>query len=146
MEGEIRFRVVVRRPLRGVPVGIQRGHSEVLLPAHADDERIIFEFVLRAAQRHDGASTLRGPEAQGGTADRFIYVNWGVRAGDPTSRWDRRAKLSLTSLTSKDLQRALETSGSVIEGEMEGVGDDGGPACATVPLVGGGWRLVPPGA
>ncbi len=144
MEGEIKFRIVVLNPLPNVRVGVQRGQDEVLLPVAADDERVIFEFPLRVAQRHDGASTVRGPEAQGGTADRFIYVNWGVRAGDKSSRWDRRAKISLKGLTSRDLQQAVEHSANVLEAIIEGVDMDGGPACASVPLVGGGWRLVVP--
>jgi hypothetical protein len=146
MEGEIMFRIVVLRPLPGVQVGVQRGHDELLLPAHADDEMVTFEFSLRLAQRHDGITTLRGPEAQGGPADRFVYVNWGVRAGDKESRWDRRAKVPLKDLTSAELQEALMTPGAFLEAQIDGVGDDGGPAAASVTLAGGGWRLVRPAA
>lgn len=142
MEGSLPFRVVVERPLPAVKVGIQRGHDELLAPSHADADVVVFDFTLRVVIGRDGKSELRGPEVQGGQSDRFVYVNWGVRAGDRESRWDRRAKVSLRSLTSEVLQELLRTPGVVVEARIEGTGVDGSPACASVELLGGGWRAV----
>jgi hypothetical protein len=37
---------------------------------------------------------------------------------------------------------ALATPGAVIEARIAGTAKDGGPACATVGLLDGGWRVV----
>ncbi len=65
----------------------------------------------------------------------------GYGAGQPGTAWDRRAKVPLRGITSSLLQEALD-SGRLIEARIAGTGKDGGPACATVPLL-EGWRLVP---
>ena len=142
MEGALPFRLVVQHPLPDVKLRVQRGHDDLLAPSHEDADATTFEFTLRVVTARDGLSALRGPEVQGGQSDRFVYVNWGVRAGDKESRWDRRAKVSLRDLTSSVLDELLQVPGAVIEGRIEGIGDDGGPASASVPLLGGGWRVV----
>ena len=142
MEGALPFRLVVEHPLPEVRLRIQRGHDELLAPSHEDAEATVFEFTLRVVTGREGTLVLRGPEVQGGQSDRFVYVNWGVRAGDKESRWDRRANVSLRDLTSSVLQELLQTPGAVIEARIEGTGDDGGPACASVEMLGGGWRVV----
>ena len=45
-------------------------------------------------------------------------------------------------ITRKMVDAALGEPGTVLEARFEGIGRDGGPACATVPLLDGGWRLV----
>jgi hypothetical protein len=67
----------------------------------------------------------------------------GTRAGQPDSPWDRRAKVSLMGVRGADVAAALADPGSVLVGEIEGRGRDGGPSCASVPLLGDGWRLAP---
>ena len=51
--------------------------------------------------------------------------------------WQRRAKVPLAGITWTMIKK-----GSVIEAHIEGTARDGGPACATVPLLGGGWKVV----
>jgi len=74
-----------------------------------------------------------------------VYINTGVRAGQPDSCWDRRAKVPLGGITS-DLIAAALAGDVALEARIEGTARDGGPACATVPLLGDGWRLVPKAA
>jgi len=51
--------------------------------------------------------------------------------------WQRRAKVPLDGITWSMIKK-----GSVIEARISGTARDGGPACATVPLLGGGWRIA----
>jgi hypothetical protein len=68
-------------------------------------------------------------------------VNSGKRAGQFDSCWDRRAKVPLTGVTASLIEQAAALPGAVLETQIAGTGRDGGPSCATVPLV-GGWRVV----
>jgi len=45
-----------------------------------------------------------------------------------------------------DLIAAALAGDVALEARIEGTARDGGPACATVPLLGDGWRLVPKAA
>ena len=83
-----------------------------------------------------------GEFVQGPGADRFIYVTVGKRAGQPDSPWDRRAKVKLASITPGQVREVVERPGRVLEARFDGVGRDGGPNCATVPLIGDGWRIA----
>jgi len=82
------------------------------------------------------------------TADRFsnivnidINVTNGVvtLAGEVPSCWTRRAKVPLAGITD-----ALIATGEILEARFAGTARDGGPACATVPLLDGGWHAVRP--
>ena len=57
-------------------------------------------------------------------------MNSGTYA-DQHSPWGRRAKLSLTSITREQVERAIAT-GYPLRTEFQGVGRDGGPTCASV--------------
>jgi hypothetical protein len=47
----------------------------------------------------------------------------------------------LTGIDASLIDQAARSSGSVIEVQIAGTGRDGGPACATVPLL-EGWRIA----
>jgi hypothetical protein len=104
-------------------------------------DALVFEFTLRTGPQRGGSPSLRGPAAQGPPAARFIYVNSGRQAGDDRSGWDRRAKVSLESITAKLLAAWRRTPGATLEARIAGTGPDGGPACATIALLGRGWEL-----
>jgi hypothetical protein len=78
---------------------------------------------------------------QGPPAGRFVYVNAGSYAGQPDASTGRRAKVPLAGLSAGVV--AAVRPGFVIEGAIAGRGRDGGPAAATVPLLGAGWEAVP---
>jgi hypothetical protein len=140
-ERELPLRIVVVRPPRGVAFAVQRGRDGLLAPSEASgDDALAFDFTVRVADR-GGAVNVLGPFAQGTPADRFIYVNSGTMAGQPDSPWTRRAKVKTRSIGWALAGAALAAPGFVLEARIEGAAGDGGPCCATVPLLGGGWTL-----
>jgi hypothetical protein len=131
----VSLRIIVENP--PVRFAVQRGKDELLEAISATKKQLVFEFSVRARDdRSDGPNFL-GPFAQGPVGDRFVYVNSGVMAGEPGSTWQRRAKVPLGGITWSMIKK-----GSVIEARIEGTARDGGPACATVPLLGGGWQIA----
>jgi hypothetical protein len=141
---EVTLRLVVRRPAPGASMRVQRGATtarELVDPVATSAEAMLFELRLGVRERPDGTLELRGPEVQGSADGRFIYVNSGMYAGEIVSE-GRRAKVPLHDLRSETIARALAHPGSVIAGEIDGRARDGGPAAATVPLLGTGWTLV----
>jgi hypothetical protein len=71
-------------------------------------------------------------------------VTSGKRAGQANSCWDRRAKVSLKGITPQLIAAVKQQPGAHLEARIAGTAADGGPACATVPLLEGGWRVVAP--
>ncbi len=142
MSDEVSLRLVVERPPAGVTWRLQRGRDALVAPVRETADAVAFALSLRVADGPGGAPTLRGPEAQGPPASRFVYLNSGTYAGQAGTSWSRRAKVPLTGIPPALLARARATPGAVLEARIAGTGRDGGPACASVPLLGEGWRLV----
>lgn len=139
MRYEIQFRIIVDRPLPGVSMQVQRGKNELLPPATVSGESITFEFPVTVELR-DTVLNFLGKYAQGPKDSRFVYVNSGSYAGQNGTRWNRRAKLSLMSITQEQVEKVLVDPGNYIEVTMPGVGKDGGPSCASIKgLV---WKVV----
>lgn len=139
---EMKFRITVLDPPRGVLFRVQRGRSELVPPSRESASSITFDFTLRVEPSGGDAPRLLGPFAQGPPAKRFVYVNSGKQAGQAESCWDRRAKIPLSGVASSLIEQAASSPNAVIEAQIAGTGRDGGPACATVPLV-SGWRVIP---
>ena len=137
---EVPFCITVLDPPRGVTFRVQRGRSDLLAPSSESATAIVFDFTLRVERNAEGHLRLLGPFAQGPPNGRFVYVNSGKQAGQAESCWDRRAKVHLRDIPAALIEQAA-TSGGVIETQIAGTGRDGGPACATVPLI-GGWRIA----
>lgn len=149
MEHELPVRITVLRPPPGVAFAVQRGKDELLAPAQATAERLVFELSVRVVERAcGGAPNVLGPYAQGKPDDRFLYLNSGTLAGQADSPWTRRAKIRTAGIRWELAEAALSTPGAMLEARVEGRMKDGGPCCATVPLLDGGWtvRAGPPGA
>lgn len=142
MDKELQLRIVVERPPAGVWLRVQRGRDGLLPPSREDADAVVFDFAVRVADAADGGMVLRGELTQGPPAARFVYVNAGKRAGQAHSCWERRAKVPLAGITPELAREALAAPGAVIEARIAGTGRDGGPACATVPLLGAGWHVV----
>lgn len=137
----IPLRIVVVEPPPAVRWAVQLGRDGLLPPAHVAPGAVTFDFTLVLAAGRDGRPTLRGPAAQGPPAERFVYVNSGRGAGDEASPWSRRAKVSLAGITPALLRDLQARPDGVLEARFLGTDRRGGPACATVPLQGGGWRV-----
>lgn len=144
---ELPLRVTVVHPPPQVTFALQCGRAELVAPSRVSATGISFDLRLRiGARRPDGRPTLLGPAAQGPPDARFLYVNSGTRAGQPASRWDRRAKVPLAGVTWTLIEAVLAVPGAVLESRILGTSRDGGPACASVPILEPGWRVVPESA
>jgi hypothetical protein len=131
------MKIKVLRPLAGAVMMVQRGRSELLPPTVFSPDHTVFDFKITV--------DLSGPEpnflgkySQGPKTQRFVYVNSGSYAGQCGTHWNRRAKISLMSITREQIELALRDGASLVT-EFEGVGREGGPACASV--MGTAWRV-----
>lgn len=112
---------------------VQRGKDELLAPAKVSGSAISFEFEINVDDvEGKGPLNFLGKYTQGPKDARFVYVNSGTYAGQHITQWGRRAKLSLMTITEKQIREVLAKPGLLIETTMPGVGRDGGPTCASV--------------
>jgi len=89
----------------------------------------------------DGAPDFAGPAVQGKRGERFFYLSWSSERYGHREMF-RRIKVHLRDVTSAQIGQAVTTDG-VLEGRVHAIAKDGGPACASVPLLGGGWTVEP---
>ena len=144
MDRELPIRVTVIEPPLGVTFAMQRGKDELLPPSKVSAKSQVFDLSIRVSERKaDGAPNVLGPYAQGKPDDRFLYLNSGTMAGQENSCWTRRAKIKTGGINWKLIEQTFATPGAVLEVQIEGQAKDGGPCCATVPLVNGGWKVCP---
>lgn len=135
------LRIRVLHPPRDVVFAVQRGRTQLLEPCIRTTADPVFDFAVRVGVAAPGACPrLLGPFTQGPPTARFVYVNSGVHAGQPGSRWDRRAKVPLGGITAELIQEVERTPGSRLETAFNGTGADGGPTCATVKSI--QWRVT----
>jgi hypothetical protein len=114
--------------------------DELLPPSRSKDGSLTFDLSVRVSERKGGGSpNVLGPYAQGKPDDRFIYLNSGTMAGQPESCFTRRAKLKTGGITWKLVEQAFADE-AMLATQIEGTARDGGPCCATVPLL-GGWKV-----
>jgi hypothetical protein len=135
----LRLRIV--HPPTGVRWAVQLGRDGLLPPIQIATDSVDFEIPLSLGPNLRGTVQLKGAAIQGPSAARFIYVTSGKRAGEPFSCWDRRAKVSLSSINVQQL-RALNGP-ALFYGVIQGTARDGGPACASVALIDGEWKMQP---
>lgn len=140
---EIPLRIIVVGPPAGVEFRLQQGRSHLVAPARATYTEIQFDFTLRLGPPRAGHPNLLGEAAHGPPAARFVYINSGRHAGQKGTLWDRRAKVPLQGITEKLVKAVRAAPGTVLEARIAGTAKDGGPACATVPLLEGRWQLSP---
>jgi hypothetical protein len=151
MEGTLRaerieaaLRIVVLAPVAGVASALQSGQAGeagLVPPVRATPQALVFDFaVIVDGTRPGGRPRLLGPFVQGPPDGRFVYINWGVYAGDPAGVWNGRTKVPLTGLDWA-LIEAIPAGGR-LEARIDGQGRKGGPAFATVPLAPPGWRVL----
>lgn len=138
-----RLRVVVENLLSGVAYALQRRDGELDAATQTSATQISFEASIRVGSMlADGRLNLLGEVVSGSPSERFIYINSGQRAGQTDSCWDRRAKVKLASLPQDLIEAAILSGGGHIEAHISGSALDGGPCCATVNLLGSGWKFV----
>lgn len=112
------------------------------MPSKIGAQSLVFDLSIRVAERKaGGAPNVLGPYAQGTPDDRFLYVNSGTMAGQQDTCWTRRAKIKTAGITWQLVAQALASPGAVLEARIDGRARDGGPCCATVPIINGGWKV-----
>jgi hypothetical protein len=142
METEIPLRVTVIAPPPGVRFAMQSGRHDLVEPRSNTPDAIVFDFAVRVKDnRADGKPNFLGAFAQGPQNARFVYVNSGTSAGQAESCWTRRAKIALSGITWDLIERLQKKPAAVLEARIRGTGRDGGPACASVPLI-DGWEIT----
>jgi hypothetical protein len=124
-----------------VVFALQRGRWELGEAITSSGQDLRFDFTLLADRVPDGSPRLSGEFVQGPAGRKFVYVNSGMLAGQADSCWTRRAKVGLKMLNWATVERAT-AKGSLLQARIAGVAGDGGPACASVPLLDGGWLVV----
>ena len=124
------IRITLIEPPAGVMFSLQDRSNVRSQQTLSTGANITFQLEIE----RDAAGGVRGKFAMGPPAQRFLYICSGTSAGQTGSCWTRRAKISLMNLP----------EGAAIEGEIQGRSKYGGPACATVPLLRGGWIVTCP--
>ncbi len=116
---------------------LQRGRDSLLPPTLVTPDSISFDFEVRV----EPGPNFLGEYTQGPKAARFVYVNSGSYAGQPGILWNRRAKVSLMTITAEHIASVLAHPGHLLEARIPGAAKDGGPVCASVrPVV---WCELP---
>lgn len=137
------LRIIVENPVPGVSIQVQRGRAGLLAPLRSTANALSFDLDVRlGATAEKDALRFLGEYTQGPVATRFVYVNSGSCAGQLGSPWTRRAKVSLMSITPELVRSVLASQDLVLEARIAGRARDGGPMCASVPLLGDGWTLT----
>lgn len=139
---ELVVSIRIEAPPLDVAWALQLGRCE-LSPPSQRLPHLEFQTTVRVVAGTNGELDFRGPAVQGPRAGRFIYLTSGSRAGQRDSCWDRRAKVSLEGLRPLLAQEPSDAAITSCVAAINGTGRDGGPACASVPLLGTGWSLVP---
>jgi len=140
---KILLRIVVVDPPPGILWALQLGQSELVKPASSTKSRISFDFTIDVVPDASAAGfRLGGPAVQGRVGERFVYLCAGAYAGQVDTPIGRRAKIRLEGIDRKLITASRAKRSGALEVQFAGTDSNGGPACATVPLLGKGWRVV----
>ena len=139
----ISLRITVVDPPPNILWALQLGADELVKPTYTTKTRISFEFTVEVVEDSSPAGfRLRGPAVQGRTDGRFVYLRIGAYAGQAGTAIGRRAKIGLEGIDQKLIKAAKAKRSGVLEVQFAGTDRKGEPACATVPFLGGGWRVA----
>jgi len=138
MKQSLKIRLIVTDPHPGAHYAMQRGKSELHPPVALSDP-LVFDFVVQVDTSKSPIG-LTGEFTQGPPAKRFVYVNTGSYAGASGTSWSRRAKVPITGITASLASEALASDQPLLA-RVHGRAKDGGPFCASVPLL-SDWTLA----
>jgi hypothetical protein len=106
------------------------------------DGSMRFECEARVkGNRNTEAPNFLGPPVHGPVGGRFLYLNWQGWERDERREFSRM-KIHLSSITWEQIEAVVGNEGSILEATVSGVGRNGRPAAASVPLEGDGWEVV----
>lgn len=129
-------------PHSGIEAGIQRGDEIEQSQAPVGDA-LEFTGELRLkvpTPRGSESPVFLGAFTHGPPTARFIYISWTGEV-DGQRRMFRRMKIPLGTISWDQIGRVQRHPGAELLATVQGMDRRGGPACATVPLEGGGWQV-----
>lgn len=136
------LRITVVDPPPNILWALQLGRDEIVKPTSNTKNRISFDFAVEIVEDSSSAGfCLRGPAVQGRPGERFVYLRIGADAGQIGASAGWRAKIGLEGISHKLVLAVKAKRSGVLGVEFAGTGPKGGPACATVPLLGAGWHV-----
>lgn len=135
------LRITVVDPPPNILWALQLGQEEIAQPSSITKNRISFDFTAEVVEG-EGTFRLKGPAVQGRPGKRFVYLRMGAYAGQAGIAAGWRAKIGLDGITQELLDTVRAKRAGVLEVQFAGTGPKGGPACATVPLLGEGWHVT----
>lgn len=139
-EHELPLRIIVLTPPAGVAFCLRGRNDEMVDRTISTGEDICFEPSVRVKRVPGSSPRFLGPFTFGTTSERFIYIRIGTLAGQPKSCWTRAAKVMLSGISWKLIDEARRADAK-LEARLGGRAKDGGPLCATIPLLDGGWQV-----
>lgn len=125
-----------------IEAGVQRG-EEIEQSRAPAGEALKFQGELRLkapVRQGTAAPVFLGPYTHGPVTGRFLYVSWTSEASG-TRRMFRRMKIPLGTISWEQIERVRREPHAKLVATVQGMDRRGGPACATVPLEGGGWQV-----
>lgn len=133
---DLTLRIILADPPPGVVFSKQDAKNHPVDPVRSDGD-LSFDIPITLTPTPQG---LRpgGGFVRNDSRGRFVYIASGQAAGDCQTDWQRRLKVYLHDLP------AHLTGGEVLAATIAGCAKDGGPACATVPLLKNWTRVTPP--
>jgi hypothetical protein len=141
------FSVPLRIVLAGPPLGVlyclqRSSRTDGVEHRRSDGSDIYLDLSVEVRQGGD-APDFRGPLVQGRRGERYIAILIGTLAGDAASCWTRGAKIPLGGITRPLLEELRSRVDARLTATFPGRTRDGGPSCATLRPIGGGWQIVP---
>jgi hypothetical protein len=122
-----------------VSLGIQKD-DDLVEPAPADLERIVFQPDFRVRHHADGSASFLGPFAHGPRAERFIYLIWALMKGDTPMAMIGRVKIHLNHIKWADIEKAASRK-KPIKATLELTNAKGKPVFASVRPDAAKWEL-----
>ena len=139
MESEITLEIELIAPPKGVGFCLQKGKSELIDYQVSEGENIRFSLSVRVKKGKADAPNFLGEFTQGTPKERFIYICVGEYAGQKNTSWARRVKIHLSGISWQQVEQVLAAPNGKLVASYEATDKKGGPSCASVPLIGGGW-------
>ncbi len=154
-EQQVRIRIICQQPLPAkkykAVYGLQDNSTtaEWVIDSGKPQKNGDLHFECECRVRENastGNPNFLGRYVHGAPAQRFLYLSWrpaAWRPGDadpPPPGWVRRLKVHLSQISWQQIDEAAKRQG-VLEGTVLGTSDDGGPSCASQPLLGRGWTV-----